>query len=74
MKTAETLLNLMDWLQKVAGIINSYVDKGLDIFQKVKVWIQKIVDYIEGAIDSLVQSMGGRKTDFKLMTEEYLFV
>jgi len=74
MKTAEVLLNYMDYLQKIAGIINSYADKGLEIVHKIKLWIQKIVDYIEQAIDALVQSIGGRKTESVLMTEEYLFV
>ena len=74
MKTAETLLKYMDWVQKFAGIINSYVDKGLEIFQKAKVWLEKIIDYIEKAIDALVQNLGGRKSDTRLMTEDYLFV
>jgi hypothetical protein len=74
MKTAEILLSYMDWLQKVAGIINTFVDKSLEIFQRLKLWVQKAIDYIERAIDSLVESIGGRRTDFRLMTEEYLFV
>ncbi len=74
MKTAEFLLHYMDQLQKIVGVIHEWVDKGSEFFQKVKAWIQKVVDYIERAIDALVQSIGGRKTDFSLMTEDYLFV
>lgn len=75
MKTAaETLLSYMDWLQKFAGIINTYVDKGLELFQKAKLWLEKAISYIERAIDALVQNLGGRKSDSRLMTEDYLFV
>lgn len=74
MKTAEILLHYMDELQKIVNIINSWLEKGVDFFQKVKVWIETVIDYIERGIDALVQSMGGRKTDFSLMAEEYLFV
>jgi len=74
MKTAEILLHYMDELQKIVGVINSWLEKGMDFFQKVKAWVQKVIEYIEQAIDALVQSMGGRKTNLNLMTEEYLFV
>ena len=74
MKTAEILLHYMDELQKIVGVINSWLEKGMDFFQKVKAWVQKVIEYIERAIDTLVQSMGGRKTNLNLMTEEYLFV
>lgn len=74
MKTAETLLHYMDSLQKIVGIINSYLEKGIEIFRRVKMWVEKVIDYIEQAIDALVQSIGGRKSDSRLMTEDYLFV
>jgi hypothetical protein len=74
MKTAEILLHYMDQLQKIVGVIHSWVDKGSELFQKAKAWIQKVVDYIEQAIEALVQAVGGRKTHTSLMTEEYMFV
>jgi hypothetical protein len=74
MKTAEILLHYMDELQKIVGVINSWLEKGMDFFQKIKAWVQKVIEYIEQAIDALVQSIGGRRTNLNHMTEEYLFV
>jgi hypothetical protein len=74
MKTAETLLRYMDGLQSIVGVINSYLEKGIELFRSVKLWVEKIIAYIEQAIDALVQAIGGRKTDFRLMSEDYLFV
>jgi hypothetical protein len=74
MKTAEILLKAMDWLQKLATTLNTYADRGLDIFQKAKVWIEKALEYIEKAIDTLVQTLGGRKSETKMMSDDHLFV
>lgn len=75
MKTAEILLQYMDELQRIVGYLNTWVDKGTEFFLKVKAWVGKVVEWIEQAIDALVQSVGGRKTHTsQLLSEDYLFV
>jgi predicted PurR-regulated permease PerM len=74
MKTAEMLLHYMDELQKIVNYINTWLEKGTEFFLKAKAWVEKVIAWIEQAIDALVQSIGGRKTNFQLMSEDYLFV
>lgn len=74
MKTAEMLLHYMDELQKIVGYINTWLEKGTEFFHKAKAWVEKVIAWIEQAIDALVDSIGGRKTDLRLMSEDYLFV
>lgn len=75
MKTAELLLNWMDELQRFMSYINNWIEKGSELFQKAKMLVQKAIDWIEQIIDTLVQSVGGRKTHTsQLLSEDYLFV
>lgn len=75
MKTAELLLRYMDELQRIVGYINTWVDKASEFFLKAKAWVMKVVEWIERAIDALVQSVGGRKTQTEhLLSEDFLFV
>jgi hypothetical protein len=74
MKTAEILLHYMDQLHKIVRAINTWIDKGSEFFQKAKTLVQKVIDYIERAIDALVQAVGGRKSHTSLMGDDYMFV
>ena len=75
MKTAEFLLKYMDELQRIVGYINAWVEKGTEFFLKVRAWISKVVEWIEQAIDALVESTGGRTTQSShLHSEDYMFV
>ena len=74
MKTAEILLKYMDEVQRIVEIINGYIEKGIEIFQRAKEWVQRIIAYIEQAIDSVVESMGGRPSTISHMQEDYMFV
>jgi hypothetical protein len=56
------------------GIIQDWVNTASEFFLRVKAWVEKIIGYIEQAIDSLVQSVGGRKTDFSQLQDDHLFV
>lgn len=74
MKTAEILLQYMDEVQRIVEIINGYIEKGIEVFQRAKEWVQQIIAYIEQAIDSLVNSIGGRPSTIPHMQEDYMFV
>lgn len=74
MKGAELLLHYMDELQKVIEVINTYIDKGIELFQMAKEWVQKIIEYLGKAIEYLVSAVGGRKTDHLQTADDYMFV
>ncbi|RYZ82247.1 MAG: hypothetical protein EOP04_22405 [Proteobacteria bacterium] len=74
MKGAETLLNIMDELQRYIEILHSYVDRAVEFFSHVREWINKIIDYVGRGIDYLVSAVGGRKTDHLQVADDYLFV
>lgn len=74
MKGAELLLGYMDELQRIIEVINSYIDKGMELFRTAKEWVEKIIDYIGRGIDYLVNAIGGRKTDHLVLADDYLFV
>ena len=74
MKTAEILLQYMDELQRIVSVIQRWVDTASEFFLKFKAWVETVIEYIERAIDLFVQSIGGRKTDLSLLTDDYLFV
>jgi hypothetical protein len=75
MKRAELLLGYMDELQRIIEVINSYIDKGMDLFRKAKEWVEKIIDYIGRGIDYIVSAIGGRTgADHLQLADDYLFV
>jgi len=75
MKGAELLLGYMDELQRIIEVINSYIDKGIELFHKAKEWVEKIIEYISRGIDYLVSAVGGRKKpDHLVEADDYMFV
>ncbi len=74
MNTAEILLRFMDRVQQLVETINGYIERGFEFFREAKEWVQKIIAYIESAIDALVESMGGRPSTVNLMQDDYMFV
>ncbi len=66
------ILGYMDQLKAFVELINSYVDKGIEILQQAKVWIDKIIDLIQKGVDYLVENMGGRPDN--QIGDDYLFV
>ncbi len=75
MKTAEILLSYMDSLQEIIYIVDSYIERGLEIMRNIKRWLERIIDYVEKGIDALVESIGGRRKQVEdHLTEDYLFV
>lgn len=72
MNKAEILLGYMDHLKAFIELIHSYIEKGLDLLQQVKVWVSKIVELIEKGVDFLVEHLGGRADN--QIGDDYLFV
>jgi len=73
MKAAEILLRYMDRLHDFFEILDSYLDMGMDFFSKLKVWFEKILNYMEQAINALADTIGIKKGDSR-HSEEHLFV
>ncbi|MBF0693948.1 MAG: hypothetical protein IR153_02685 [Flavobacterium sp.] len=74
MKAAEILLSYLDKIKHFIQILDSYLEQGLDWITTAKQWIEKILDYLEGAIDSLVEQLEAHKPDLQQQTEDHLFV
>ncbi|HEX9979492.1 MAG TPA: hypothetical protein VGB50_02880 [Flavobacterium sp.] len=73
MKAAEILLKYMDRLRDFFEILDSYINMGIQYLGEGKKWLEKILDYIDQAITSLVEATGGRKPDAR-HPEEHMFV
>lgn len=75
MKSAQTLLGFMDRLHDLIHRINEYIERGLEIFLKVRDWVHKILEYLEQGINKLkdyVQNM--EKEDLLQFQQDDLFV
>lgn len=74
MKTAEVLMQYMDKLKNIFQMIDSYLDRGLNFVHEVKVWLEKILDFIEQGLEALAKRVESRVTENGRHTEEHLFV
>ncbi len=55
-------------------MIDYYVDKAIELFQRAKEWVEKILDYIKQGIDYVVDAIGGRFSETIELPEDYIFV
>ena len=76
MKAAETLLRYMDRLHDFFEMITSYFDMGIEYLQQAKVWLEKILHYIDQAINSLADITDSGKDGIRHNGEEqhHMFV
>ncbi len=72
--TAEILLKYMDKLHDLIDWISEYLDLAMDYAHRIKVFIQRMLNYIEQGIEALVKTVGGRTSETDQMSEEYMFV
>lgn len=72
MNKAEIILGYMDQLKALIELVHSYVEKGLELLQQIKVWISTAIDWIEKGVDYLVEHLGGRADN--QIGDDYLFV
>lgn len=74
MKGADTLMNLMDEVQRIVEYLNTYVEKASHFLTTIKEWVNKIIEFISQGIEKLSQWTGGRRADHLQHAEDYLFV
>jgi len=74
MKIAEFLLKHMDRLHDLFEWIDSYLDMGIMYLNQAKKWMEKILHYIEQALNTLAEVTASKKTDSRHGSEEHLFV
>ncbi len=72
--TAEILLKYMDKLHDLIDFLSEYLDMAMDYAHRIKLFIQRMLGYIEQGIDALVKTIGGRTSETSQMSEEYMFV
>ena len=70
---AEFLLKHMDRLRDIFEWIDSYIDTALMYLGQAKKWLEKILHYIEQALNTLSEATGAKRADLR-HTEEHLFV
>ena len=70
---AEFLLKHIDRLRNLFEWIESYIDSGIMYLNQAKHWLEKILHYIEQALNTLSDATGHRKVDSR-HNEEHLFV
>jgi len=72
--TAEILLKYMDKLHNLINLLSEYFDMGMEYAHRIKLFIQRMLGYIEQGIEALVKTVGGRTSETSQMSEEYMFV
>jgi len=72
--TAEILLKYMDKLHNLIDLLGAYLDTGMEFAHRIKVFIQRMLAYIEQGIEALVKTIGGRTSETNQMSEDYMFV
>jgi len=75
MNSAHTLLGFMDRLHNLINRINEYIEKGIEIFLKVRDWVHKIIEYLEQGISKLKDYVENlEKEDLLQFQQDDLFV
>ncbi len=73
-KIAEFLVKHMDRLHDFFEFIDSYLDMGIMYLNQAKRFMEKILHYIEQALNTLAQATAQKGTDSRHNPEEHLFV
>lgn len=73
-KIAEFLVKHMDSLHDLFEWIDSYLEMGILYLNQAKHWMEKILHYIEQALNTLAQATAKKGGDYRAAAEEHLFV
>lgn len=74
MKYSEVIFSLMDEIRKLVEFINQYIHKGIELFDQVREWISKAIEYIEARINEFTYRIRNKNVDFLEFSEEDMFV
>jgi hypothetical protein len=74
MKIAEVLLKYMDRLHDLFEFLDKYLDIAIEYIHAAKSWMEKILNYLEQAINTLAKATEKKFDENKHSTEDHLFV
>jgi len=74
MKRAEIIMTFMDELKRFIAFLNEGIEKGIELFEQVKEWVGKMIEYLEIRIRNFIDSVRGRTLDLIESSDDYMFV
>lgn len=64
----------MDELKKFIAFLNEGIEKGIELFEQAKIWVQRMIEYLEIRIKNFIDSVRGRTLDLIESSDDYMFV
>ncbi|RZJ98857.1 MAG: hypothetical protein EOO46_23750 [Flavobacterium sp.] len=74
MKYSEVIFTTMEELRKLIEFVNLYIEKGIELFQQISLWIAKAIEYIEARLNEFVYRIRNKNADFLEFSEDDMFV
>jgi len=74
MKRAEIIMTFMDELKRFIAFLNEGIEKGIELFEQAKIWVSKMIEYLEIRIRNFVDTVRGRTLDIIESSDDYMFV
>ena len=74
MKYSEVIFTTMEELRKLIEFVNQYIEKGIELFQQISLWIAKAIEYIEARINEFIYRIRNKNADFLEFSEDDMFV
>lgn len=74
MKRAEIIMTFMDELKKFIGFLNEGIEKGIELFEQAKIWVSRMIEYLEIRIRNFIDNVRGRTLDLIESSDDYMFV
>ncbi len=74
MKYSEVIFTTMEELRKLIEFVNLYIEKGIELFQQISLWIAKAIEYIEVRLNEFVYRIRNKNADFLEFSEDDMFV
>ena len=74
MKRAEIIMTFMDELKKFIAFLNEGIEKGIELFEQAKIWVSRMIEYLEIRIRNFVDTIRGRTLDLIESSDDYMFV
>lgn len=74
MKRAEIIMSFMDELKKFIAFLNEGIEKGIELFEQAKIWVEKMIEYLEIRIKNFIDNVRGRTQDLIESSDDYMFV
>ena len=74
MKRAEIIMTFMDELRNFIAFLNEGIEKGIELFEQAKIWVSRMIEYLEIRIKNFIDSVRGRTLDLIESSDDYMFV